>query len=207
MSIAAFLSHLSDESPTFRCYACGDETETLALSVNLTHSLEPPAEAEHLHQLRNWLGPRAEEFVQLYSLHDGFTLYEDPIGDAEGIRFYSIEEWGGQTEDMQSQFVEMGFTEEEFPAGILDALAFAEIPQSGNYFTVKLSGPDAGKIFYADHDDFLDEPFADTLGEFLARIANDPPQFLYDAGCYARYSDGKTSTQWIPQVYSHRVTK
>ncbi len=102
---------------------------------------------------------------------------------------------------MKSQFEAMGFPSDELPAAIPDSLAFAEIPHSANYFTVKTTGPDFGKIFYADHDDFSDDPFANSFGEFLARIVADPAQFLYDVGCYTRYLDGKSSTQWIPRHY------
>ena len=102
---------------------------------------------------------------------------------------------------MKSRFEEMGLEPDEQPAGVKDALAFAEIPHSGNYFTVKISGPNTGKIYYADHDDFDDEPFAESFVDFVARIVADPAQFLYDVVCYTRYSDGKTSTRWIPKEY------
>lgn len=201
MSVAAFLTHIANGSPVFRCYACGDDSEELTLSARLAHTLEEPATADDLQQLRDWLGSHADQFIQLYSLHNGLTLYEDTVGDAEGVCLYPIEDWQDQTEDMKSQFEEMGLEPDEQPTGVNNALAFAEIPHSGNYFTVKISGPDTGKIYYADHDDFDDEPFAESLADFVARIVADPPQFLYDVGCYTRYSDGKTSTQWIPKEF------
>ncbi len=96
----------------------------------------------------------------------------------------------------------MGVPTEYQPAGVSDALVLAEIPESANYFTVKTDGPDTGMVFYVDHDDFSEDPFATSLDEFLDRISSNPANFLYDVGCNTRYSDGKTSTQWIPKNYS-----
>jgi hypothetical protein len=32
-------------------------------------------------------------------------------------------------------------------------------------------------------------------------VIKDPPGFLYQCGCFTRYSDGKTDIQWIPKEY------
>lgn len=206
MSVAVFISHIADMSPTFKCYACGDREESLAFDAHLTHDIGAPASSTALDQVRNWLGSHADVFVDLYAKHNGCILYRDSKGDAAGVWLYRIEDWENQTEEMKSQFEAMGFSADEQPDAVLDSLAFAEIPHSANYFTIKTTGPDAGTIFYADHDDFSDEPFAESLDEFLARIVADPAQFLYDAGCYTRYSDGKSSTQWIPKQYVAAAT-
>ncbi len=203
MSVENFLSHIAHNSPTFRCYACGDKQESLNLTARLAHTRNPPATGDELEQLRDWLNSHAGDFVRLYSQHNGLSIYEDTVGDAAGIALYPVADWPDQTEEMKSQFEAMGVEPEDQPAGVIDSLAFGEIPHSENDFTVKLSGPHAGKIFYADHDDFSDDPFADSFADFLARIVDDPPKFLYDVGCYTRYSDGKTSTQWIPKEYAN----
>ena len=71
-------------------------------------------------------------------------------------------------------------------------IAFGEIIASGNYFIFW-----QGKVYYSDHDGGDDEPYGNTVSEFLDRIAANPAQFLYDAGCYTRYG----SEQWIPGEY------
>ncbi|WP_339748721.1 SMI1/KNR4 family protein [uncultured Rubinisphaera sp.] len=203
MYVEKFLAHIADNSPTFKCYACGDKQESLNLTAQLAHTRNSPATGDELKQLRDWLTSHAEDFVVLYSQHNGLIIYEDTAGDAAGIMLYPVANWPDKTEEMKSQFEAMGVEQDDQPAGVIDSLAFGEIPHSANYFTVKLSGPHAGKIFYADHDDFSDDPFADSFADFLARVVNDPTKFLYDVGCYTRYSDGKTSTQWIPKEYGN----
>ena len=56
-------------------------------------------------------------------------------------------------------------------------------------------------IYYCDHDDFNTEPIAESFEGFLSMIVDDPPGFMLQRGCYTRYSDGKTDTQWIPKEY------
>lgn len=206
MSIARFISHIADASPAFRCYASGDREKSLAFVAILRHEIGPSASSKSLDQVRKWLGVHAEPFVDLYAKHNGCLLYQDSKGDAAGVWLYRIEDWGSQTGEMKSQFEAMGFSFEEQPVAVTDSLAFAAIPHSANYFTVKTAGPDSGRIFYADHDDFSDEPFAQSLDEFLERLVADPAQFLYDVGCYTRYSDGKSSKEWIPKQYAASVS-
>lgn len=201
MSVESFLSHVKAASPTFHCYECGDRSESLSLIAPLSHTMGPPADETAIQLLQEYLGPKADSFVDLYSEHDGFTLYRDRQGDAEGLRFFPVEQWERFTQEMKESFSDMGFEPEEWPEAAVDSLAFGEIPHSGNFFTVKTSGSKRGQIFYADHDDFTEEAFAKSLSEFLARIVKDPAQFLYDVGCYTRYSDGSTSAQWIPKQF------
>ena len=87
------------------------------------------------------------------------------------------------------------------PLWLKEGIAFGEIPHSANFFVVAESER-AGKIYYADHDDFRESPIAGDLDELLDRIRNDPADFLYQCGCYTRYSDGKTDTKWIPKEYA-----
>jgi hypothetical protein len=42
---------------------------------------------------------------------------------------------------------------------------------------------------------------ARNFEEFLAMICADPADFLYQRGCYTRYSDGNTAIQWIPKEF------
>jgi hypothetical protein len=63
----------------------------------------------------------------------------------------------------------------------------------GNYFVWW-----EGKVYYSNHDGGDDDPFGDSLSEFLDRIAANPAQFLYDAGCYTCYTrrSGHLENTW-----------
>ena len=81
--------------------------------------------------------------------------------------------------------------------------ALATAPQSGNYFVMPVEGPNAGKVFYADHDGWYESHFAKDFEEFITRVTSNPAHLLSEElGCYARYSDGTTPIQWIPESYN-----
>ena len=159
--------------------------------------MNSPASAEALAEIESLLGEAGKAFGQLYSLHNGMVLYRDLKSDAAGMQFYPVEEWPTRSEAMRE---EMGWLEDSMPAWLGEGIAFGEIPQSANFFVVGV-GKEAGKIYYADHDDFRESPVAEDLAELLDKIRTDPAAFLYERGCYTRYSDGKTDTQWIPKEY------
>ena len=154
--------------------------------VQVTHDLNPPASAEALAEIESLLGVDGEPFKQLYGYHNGMTLYNDPQSDATGVQFYPVEEWRVRSEYMRDGLSTMGWDEDAMPVWLKEGIAFGEIPNSANFFVVAL-GEGAGKIYYADHDDFRDEPIAENLVGFLNKVRNNPADFLYQCGCYTRF--------------------
>jgi hypothetical protein len=162
--------------------------------------LKPPASAKALARIDSLLGEAGAPFQQLYGLHNGMVLYRDSQSNAAGVTFFPIEEWPARSQAMRDELTAMGWEEDQMPLWLKEGIAFGEIPHSANFFVVGV-GEDAGKIFYADHDDFMEDPIAEDFEELLDMIRSDPADFLYQRGCYTRYSDGKTDTQWIPKEY------
>jgi hypothetical protein len=195
-----FLKHINDKAPAFRCYDCTDREEQLTLTAKVSNKLNPPASSDGVAEIRSLLGAAGGPFQKLFRKHNGMLLYRDSRSRAAGVRFFPVEEWSARSEEMREQFLAMGCEEEEMPTWMKRCIVFGEIPQSANYFAVSV-GRGAGKIYYADHDDFRNTPFAKGLEELLDKIRNDPAEFLYKCGCFTRYSDGKTGTQWIPKEY------
>jgi hypothetical protein len=178
-------------------------------TARVANHLNPPATKESLATIDARLGAAGRPFQQLYGLHDGMVLYRDLqrrktlyLGAfyAAGIEFFPVAEWAARSEAMREQIDSTDWGEYALPAWLKASIAFGEIPHSANFFVVGVS-EDAGKIFYADHDDFREDPIAGDLEELLDKIRSDPADFLYQCGCYTRYSDGKTDTQWIPKEY------
>ena len=102
---------------------------------------------------------------------------------------------------MRKSMTEMGYDEDEMPEWFHRGVVIGAIPQSGNYFVIQPDGTRKGRVFYCDHDDFNSKPIAPSLEKLLKMIIDDPPGFMDRRGCYTRYSDGKTRTQWIPKEY------
>lgn len=189
-------------NPSFDCSNGGQSDKTkLTFAARLCHVLNAPASARDLALLRAMLGAHAAPFEAIYAAHDGFVLYKDSLSDAAGIEALPIARWSEAGDDMRQWFEHLD--DETDPDHIRTGVAFATAPQSGNYFIVPVEGPNAGKVFYADHDGWYESHFAKDLGDFITRVTSNPVQLLTEElGGYARYSDGKTSIQWIPETYN-----
>jgi hypothetical protein len=107
---------------------------------------------------------------------------------------------------MLSWFAHLADDPASDPDCILSGVAIATVPDSGNYFVMPMDGPAAGKIFYADHDGWYESAFADDFNGFLALVTKPARLISEELGCYTRYSDGTTKTQWVPEEYFPDVT-
>jgi hypothetical protein len=209
MSLTEFEAHLKHKNPAFRCYACGDRSEKLDLVARVNNRLGSPADKAALSAVEELLGSKVTAVKLFYAKHDGVLMYEDTLmkrwsgGEyrATGIAFFPVGQWKKKSSEMRKSLSDMGWSEEDFTDWLRMGIAFCEIPQSANYFVIQPTGKHAGKIYYADHDDFNPDPIAESYEAFLDSILANPADFLYRHGCYTRYSDGKTDIQWIPKEY------
>lgn len=190
-----FLSLLRDVSPRFVCRAAGrQEPKPPPITVGISHEVGTAATDSQLTELARL---NAESLAQFWSLHNGAALFIGPImppvGIAAAFRLYACSEIASKTDKMRQRAVggrEGLYTFQK------KGVAFGEVCFSGNCFVIHDGG-----VFHSNHDGGDDRPFAASLSLFLDRVAADPAKFLYDAGCYTRYSDGVTKTQWIPETY------
>jgi hypothetical protein len=213
----------------FVCYA-DDDADGDEYVAHIEHKLNPGAGAGALQTLRNTLGGLAGEFQPFFERFDGATLFADKRSDAAGISIAPVELWGSLTEqyleelenydlvaadeeeeeeeeeedeDFEDEFDRDGDDDDlSLPAWMYSAVVIGEAADSGNPFVVATEGDERGNIYYFDHEVLEPELFATSFQEFLARIVYcDPPRLLMHLGGYARYSDGRTSTQWLPRRY------
>lgn len=206
MAYDAFKKFLEAPAPGFRCSGAGSARGEYLARVQ--HILNPPAQAESIARIHQMLGNYAEQAAAFYQHHNGFALYRDTKSEIAGIELLPVELWAEATEDMRTWFDFLAAEPENDPDRILTGVAIGTVPESGNYFVMPVEGPSAGKIYYANHDGWYESAFADDFGGFLARVAREPVKLLVDdVGCYTRYSDGRSHTQWIPEEYFPDITK
>lgn len=201
MSLDLFSAHLREPAPGFRCFASGDRTEKLNFLAHVKNVIGKPGAAKSVAAVTKTCGDVSLVLKRFVELHDGVLLYRDSKSDAAGVEFFKAAEWQSRTEEMRESMTAMGFDVDDMPGWFQRGIVFGEIPHSANYFVIQPYGDDAGQIFYCDHDDFGTEPMAESFEQFLEVLLTDPPGFLYECGCYTRYSDGKTNIQWIPKEY------
>lgn len=196
MSVELFLRHLAEPSPRFACFAAGTGNDDgRRIEIALTHVLNGPASSHALKRLRELVGAGHAELEQLYGVHDGLELYTQG-GEGGGLLLLPISEWMPATTGFRDDFASSGRTDEDLYDFEKHGIVIGEPPYSGNVLILY-----QGRVHYADHDGGDDTPLADSLGELLDRVRREPAVFLYDLGCYARYSDGHSDIQWIPERY------
>jgi hypothetical protein len=201
MSLDRFEAHLRDPAPGFRCYAAGDRSKNPTFIAVVENRIGAPGSAEALAAVTEAYPAASPILRRFVELHDGVVLYRDTKSEAAGVRIFPTTEWQAQSREMRESMTAMGFGEVDMPDWFRTGVVFASIPRSGNYFAFQPSGDPAGQVFYCNHDDFGTKPIAASFEEFLHMIESDPPGFLYRRGCYTRYSDGTTRSQWIPKQY------
>jgi hypothetical protein len=200
MSYEQFETLLRHQSPRFVCKAAGRGRKSERFTANLTHEVRSPASPSDLAKLNQLVPDGAKELLAFYARHDGFVLYRDTLSDTAGVELYRVADMETNTKSMR-EWLEM-LDDENDTNALKTAIAIGESPQSGNYFAMPVKGRQIGKVFFVDHDDWRDEPFADSFDQFLAEVSTSPAELLSDRlGCTARYSDGDTDTQWIPLEY------
>lgn len=198
--VADFEIHLSHIRPGFRCYACGDDSKTPKFTAAVTHRTGQPATNCELDELVRLLRTDDEEIRAFYQHYNGVTLYCDTCSDDAGISFFPINQWASISKHVHSDFREMGL--DKLYGELLDGVAIGEICHSANFFIYQTSPARRGAIYYLMHDPLYEEGLRfDSFSHLLEAIVADPAGFLYDLGCYTRYSDGMTDTQWIPKGY------
>ncbi len=196
-----FLQHLRDPAPGFQCFSVSDKTESLTFTARVQHEINPPASNEACSTLESLCRTDAEQIKQLYRIHNGLRLYcqlltgQKPV---PSIEFYSIGLFTEKNEEWRTWFE--CFDDDEMYEFQKKGTAFGEVSSSGNFFVLY-----RGKVFYSNHDGGDDTPLAANFMEFLSLFPKDPAKLLYDLGCYTRFADQKTPTQWIPKKYVSNV--
>ena len=172
-------------------FYCKDNKDQKELVVPLTNFAGPAADLDQLKILKELTKTEANSLLPLYEICNGAKLqvHQDTIG----LLISPIEDLEELNEEWRESF--SYYDEDDLYDFQKDGFAFAQIYQSGNYFVVS-----KGKIFYSDHDGGDDTKWGSNLEEFFKIALTDPAKFLYDAGCYTRYYDGKTETQYIPKA-------
>ncbi len=187
----AIREHLALQNPRF---VCKDAYEVGELSVPLSNDVGAPASRLQLEQLRELAGPAFDTLAPLYEAFNGLGFHVN--ADTAGLFVAPIEQLAELNRDWREWFSDIA------PADLYEfqrhGFAFATIVASANYFVVF-----RGRIYYSDHDGGDDAVWGEDLERFFSRALSDPPRFLYEAGCYTRYSDGETDAQLIPERFVH----
>ncbi|HWE94164.1 MAG TPA: hypothetical protein VG269_09390 [Tepidisphaeraceae bacterium] len=202
LRLARLLDH---PDPGFICVPAGQRSGRRYLA-RVRHSATEPADIEDHRWLQSVMGIASEPFHALYALHNSALLFEPVIkrdlgaasGRDGGFRYFGLNELRNPEPGRLADYPGQEFPPEEL-------LAFAEIPHSANLICIwhvrDLSRSHV-ELVELNHDcppGGFGVP--KNLPELLLVLCEDPAFFLFMCGCYTRYQDGHSDTQWIPIRY------
>ncbi|MCX7546033.1 SMI1/KNR4 family protein [Marinicella gelatinilytica] len=191
------LIHDNIEVP-FLCEVAGEDSGELI--VNTKTEILEPASSSTINAMEDKLGKFSVEFTTFYKKFGGISFHEQPEAFAASLYIHPYEKWEKLYGELMDWFdlIDEDELENSGIDWINNCVVFAEIPSSGNYFVMPLTGSNAGKIIYQDHDGLESNVYAESFFEFLTKFLSAPVAEIEYFGCYTRYSDGKTDKQWIP---------
>lgn len=184
---------------SFQCKAAGGASGELVVKTKT--EVLPPSDDDTISEIMSKFGSCSKEICEFYQKYGGISFHEQSESFAASLCIHPPDKWNELKEEM-SGWLEMMDEEELEESGIDWAdscVVFGEVPSSGNYFLIPLSGSNSGKIIYQDHDGMEPEVYADSFNQFIIKFLSDPVGQIEHFGCYTRYSDGTTDKQWMPE--------
>lgn len=178
--------------------------------AKIIHETTTPLGDEEIASLKSQL-PEVPELIALYSRYGSIRLYQDTVFYAPWGRYSSAfyiahpDEWpelkdyfSGWLDDLSEEEAE-----EFLPDWIEDYVVIGEIPNSGNYFLVPLTGSETGSVYEFEHDGFEFIKQGNSISEFIAKLCTVTDELLEQIMGHTCYFDGKTNTQWLVERYEY----
>ena len=198
---------LKRKNQRFACIDSGwPEPGPEKFTAHIQHVAELPLSPEELKTLKEQVGA-VPQLIAVYERYSSVRLYCDTIGDDSAFFLAHPGEWP----DLKNGFKMWcdGLTDSEMeellPDWLEDCIVVGEIPQSGNYFLIPMSGNDLGKVIEFGHDGFEFIERGSDVSAFLEYISTVDNELIEDILTYTRYSDGKSNIQWLANEYQYEA--
>ena len=168
----------------------------------IEHVVQQPAPASVLAVLLRRLRG-VPELAAFYERYGSVRLYCDTVGSDSAFYIADPDEWSSLKAAFGTWLELLSPDEEEdlLPDWMDNYVVIGEVPLSGNYFLVPLSGDLAGHVFEFEHDGFEFIARGEDFDAFLNYVSTVNADLIEDILCHTRYSDGETETQWLAQEY------
>lgn len=177
----------------FHCRGRGDPSRVKDVAFHHEFG-EPPATGVDL-PLRS--------LADFYGTFAWLRLYRDPDSDDSAFYIGTPEEWAEFDEALRCWFEDLTPGERSglLPPWIDDCLVIGEIPRSGNYLLVPLSGPRKGHVVEFDHDGFSFNDLGDDVEQFVWRALSPDSASLGAMAAFLTFpGPGDPWRQWQVEV-------
>lgn len=145
-----------------------------------------------------------EQLSDFYETFSNLLLYHDQVSDESAIYIGSPDEW----DSLESDFLPWldCLDEDALPSWIDDCLVIGEVPQSGNYLLLPLSGEKRGYVFEFEHDGFEFIELAPDIEKFIYQLLDPSASTLAEMSSHMRFVEGGDYTiqWWIVEMHDNR---
>lgn len=151
--------------------------------------------------------PDVQGLRAFYSTFGDLTMYLDEQTGEAAYHLASPSKWEELDGDFRPWVEDLddGEADEYLPSWIDDCIVVGEIPRSGNYLLIPLTGPDAGKVFEFEHDGFEFIELGKSLPDFVALSLDLDGRRLSAMASHLRFiADGEVAQWWIEELRDNR---
>jgi hypothetical protein len=197
-------SLLAHRNPRFECRPAGPHLpENARFTAFITHQTTAPLDDQALARLVGQLGDDLDQVPAFYRRWGSAHLYCDSRSSASAFYIAPPEHWPGLHQDFMDWVdnLEPDEAAEYVPPWVADAVTFAAVPRSGNYYLLALSGEQRGRVFEFEHDGFEFIEVSPDFASFIAHLCTVDAALIRTIRGHTRYSDGQTTTQWLAEEY------
>lgn len=158
--------------------------------VQFRHIGSPPIDASSI--------PDIPGFKEFYGTYEHLTMYVDEQTGEAAYFLAGPSQWS-ELNDHFRPWLE-GLDEDEIadclPAWIDQCIVVGEIPQSGNYLLVPISGQEAGRVFEFEHDGFEFLELGSSLPAFVECTLDLDSRRLTAIASHLRFIATDDDRQW-----------
>lgn len=138
--------------------------------------------------------PAVQGLQDFYATYEHLVMYFDEQSDEAAYSIASPSQWS----ELDSHFRPWleSLEEDDLPEWIDGCIVVGEIPRSGNYLLLPVSGPDAGKVFEFEHDGYEFLELGTSLPDFVLRTLDLDARRLTAIASHMRFVLPDERRQW-----------
>lgn len=173
-------------------------------TVAIQHEVGPPLRTDELNLVRQ-KRDIPDDLAEFYKCFGFVRLFSQVDADESAYYIAHPDEWD-ELNDSFTDWIE-DLTEEEkeefLPTWISNYIVFGEIPASGNYYLMPITGDQSGAIFEFEHDGLEFIKRGNSISEFVSKLSTVTDQLLEEISGHTRYRDDRPDSQWMVAEYEY----
>ena len=180
---------IDEHKGIFYCRRRSSDGEIIKKKVSFTHVYQDP---EHSSSI-----PDIGDIRPFYSVFGNLTLYFDQKSGDAAFYIARPEEWDGLLECFNNWMEDVIDEDPDWlPYWVGNCIAIGEIPASGNYLLVPLTGDKKGHVYEFDHDGYEFKEYGSNVEEFIRKVLKPDAELLTDIAAHMTFIENDPMDQW-----------